>query len=111
MNQALKELSLDDYEKEVNGSAVPVVIDFWAPWCQPCMILMPIMEAVASEYGSKTKFLKVNIEEHKDAREQFGVRGVPTMIVLKGGKEIARHVGLLSKLRLRSFIDAHTEEQ
>lgn len=111
MNQALKELALADYENEVTGSQVPVVIDFWAPWCQPCMTLMPIMEAVAGEYGSKTKFLKVNIQEQKDALEKFGVRGVPTMILLKGGKEVARHVGLLSKLRLRSLIDAHTEEQ
>ena len=93
--------------KELTSTGTSVV-DFWAPWCGPCKRLAPIFESVANELGDKIKFGKVNVQEHSGAAPEFGVSGIPCVIVFKDGKEVDRIVGVLPepalKAKLNEFI-------
>ncbi|MHC1479722.1 thioredoxin family protein [Frateuria aurantia] len=91
--------------QQVLDNELPVLLDFWAPWCQPCKTLAPILEAVAGEYGERLSCLAVDIDVAGDLARRFSVAGVPTLLLLHKGEVVARHVGVLSRLRLREFID------
>lgn len=94
------------FEHEVLKADVPVLLDFWAPWCGPCKMIAPILDDVASDYRSKLKIVKINIDENEQTPAQFGVRGIPTLMIFKDGQKVATKVGALSKGQLVAFIDA-----
>ena len=89
MSEHIIAVSEENYEREVVQSAVPVLIDFWAPWCGPCMALMPVLEALAPEYQGRIKFVKINGDENPALMKKFGVRALPTMFLFKEGKTVA----------------------
>ncbi len=94
------------FEADVLKSDVPVLLDFWAPWCGPCKMIAPILDDVAAEYQGKLKVVKLNIDENEQTPAQFGVRGIPTLMVFKDGQRTATKVGALAKGQLVDFLNA-----
>jgi len=95
-----------NFEKEVVQSDKPVLVDFWAPWCGPCRAIAPVLDELASEYGEKIKIVKVNVDENQQAPQRFSVRGIPTLIFFKGGKDVETLVGAHPKETLKEKIDS-----
>lgn len=95
-----------DFENEVLEADNPVVVDFWAPWCGPCKAMSPVVDEIASEMSEKLKVVKVNIEDNPNAPTQYGVRGVPTLMVFKGGQVVDTRVGGMSKSQLTEWVES-----
>ena len=93
------------FEKEVLQNKVPVLVDFWAPWCGPCRIVSPVLEKLSSEYYNKLKFAKLNVDDNQEIAAQFDVRGIPCMIIFSKGKELDRIIGAYPETELRKKID------
>lgn len=96
----------EKFESEVLKAEQPVVVDFWAEWCGPCKALSPIIDEVANEMGGKVKIVKVNIDESPNTPTQFGVRGIPTLMVFKEGQVVDTRVGSMTKTQLTEWIDS-----
>lgn len=94
------------FEAEVLQSQLPVLLDFWAPWCGPCKMIAPVLDQLAQELDGKVKITKINVDENQQIPAQFGVRGIPTLVVFKDGKAVATKVGALAKNQLEAFINA-----
>jgi thioredoxin 1 len=95
------------FEEEVLNSEVPVLIDYWAEWCGPCKMIAPVIEELAAEYGDKIKIAKFNIDENPETPPKYGIRGIPTLMLFKGGNVEATKVGAVSKSQLADFIDSN----
>lgn len=93
------------FEKAVLQSDLPVIVDFWAPWCGPCRMVAPILEKLAEEYAGKLIVAKVNTDEHPQWAGQFGVQGIPTMLFVAGGKLVHQQVGAIPEPYLRDMVD------
>ena len=102
-----KSLNQQNFDSTLAASATPVLVDFWAEWCGPCKMLAPVLDAVATEQAERAVIAKVNIEESPELANRFGITSVPTLIVFKGGQEVARHEGAMAKPQLQAFLDAH----
>lgn len=100
------DISDADFENEVLGSDNPVVVDFWAPWCGPCKAMSPVVDEIANEMSEKLKVVKVNIEDNPHAPTQYGVRGVPTLMVFKGGQVVDTRVGGMTKSQLTEWVES-----
>jgi len=99
------ELTDATFQKQAMESAIPVVVDFWAPWCGPCRMLTPIIEDLAGEMKGKAVFAKVNVDESPRVASQYGIVSIPTVLFIKGGKIAEQQVGLLAKAPLKAKID------
>ncbi len=106
MSDQIKYVSDASFEDDVVKSDKPVLLDFWAEWCGPCKMIAPILEEVAKEYGDKVQIAKINVDENQQVPAQFGIRGIPTLILFNKGKNVAQKVGALSKSQLTAFLDA-----
>ena len=98
-------VSDESFEKDVLQSETPVVVDFWAEWCGPCKMIGPSLEEIAKTLGSKAKIVKINIDENPHTPSKYGVRGIPTLMVFKGGQVASTKVGALPKSQLQSWIE------
>jgi thioredoxin 1 len=107
MSEHIVHVTDSSFADDVLQSATPVLLDFWAEWCGPCKMIAPILDDVAKEYGSKLKVAKINIDENQQTPAQFGVRGIPTLMLFKAGAVEATKVGALSKSQLVAFLDSH----
>jgi len=90
----------DSFEREVLQSTTPVLIDFWAPWCAPCRAVAPVVDEIAREYAGKLKVVKMNVDENPLTPSRYGVRGIPNLIVFKGGEVKEQIVGAVPKAQL-----------
>ena len=105
MSETTFPVSDAEFHKEVIESDLPVLVDFWAPWCGPCQRIGPILEELAGDYAGRLRIAKVNTEENQVQAGEYGVRGIPTMILFKNGNEVDRIVGALPKLVLQLWIE------
>ena len=101
---ATKAVTDSSFKADVIDSDKPVLVDFWAEWCGPCKMIGPALEEISDELGDKLTIAKVNIDENPDAPGQYGVRGIPTMILFKNGEPAATKVGAAPKSALKSWI-------
>lgn len=93
------------FSADVINSDTPVLVDFWAEWCGPCKMIGPALEEMSDELGEKVSIVKLNIDENPDAPTQYGVRGIPTMILFKGGQPVATKVGAAPKSALKGWLE------
>ena len=100
-------LSTADFEKEVLQSDVPVLVDFWATWCGPCMAIAPHVEAIAGELAGKAKVFKVDVDTDGDLASRYGVMSIPALLVFKGGQEVDRMVGSGPKDAIKALLERH----
>ena len=100
-------ISDNEFQTEVLDSNIPVLLDFWAPWCGPCKMIAPILEEVAEHYGEKIKICKINVDENEETSLKYSVRGIPTLMVFKDGENKETKVGVIQKSQLISIIDKY----
>jgi thioredoxin 1 len=96
MSQFVTEVSDANWATEVLGSDKPVLVDFWAAWCGPCRMIAPTVEAVAEKFQGKAKVVKLNVDENAEVPSTYGIKGIPTLLVFKGGQLVDSHVGVPS---------------
>lgn len=105
MSNGVIEVTDATFEAEVKNSALPVVVDFWAPWCGPCRMVGPVLEELSGEMAGKVKFCKVNVDENQAVAGQFGIMSIPALLVFKGGSLVNQHVGALPKPALKTMLE------
>ena len=105
MSELLKEITDEQFTQEVVESQIPVLVDFWAPWCQPCKAMMPVLEDVAKEFDGKLKIVKVNIDSDTAFAAENNVRSIPNFVIYKNGKKCEQFVGSKSKNDLIKLIE------
>ncbi len=105
MSGSVLELTEGNFEQEVTKSAVPVLIDMWAAWCGPCRMIAPLVEELAGKYTGKLKVGKLNVDDHPQVAGSFRIMNIPTLLLIKGGKEVDRIVGVVPKDELAKRID------
>ena len=102
-----KEVTDTNFQTDVLGSDKPVLVDFWAEWCGPCRMIAPTVEAVAEQYQEKAGVYKMNVDENMNVPQQYGIRGIPTLILFKGGQEQERIVGAVTREAISRVIEKY----
>ena len=100
----IKNLSLDNFDKEISSSNIPVLVDFWAEWCGPCKMLGPILEEISKDLKDKLQVVNVNLDENQDLAMKYSIRSIPTLLLFKEGELIDTKVGLLPKSDLVDWL-------
>jgi thioredoxin 1 len=95
------------FNADVIEAGSPVLVEYWAEWCGPCKMIAPILDEVSKDYGDRLQIAKMNVDENRDVPAKYGIRGIPTLMLFKGGELAATKVGALSKAQLTAFIDSH----
>src|SRR6478672_3331457 len=107
MSEHVKETSDGSFEDDVLKSDRPVLVDFWAAWCAPCRMIAPTVEAVAGKYASNARVVKLNVDDNPSVSQRFGIKGIPTLILFKNGKEEERVVGATTEQAISRMLDKH----
>jgi thioredoxin 1 len=106
-SELIKHITDDSFGNDVLESDKPVLVDYWAEWCGPCKMIAPILDEVSKTYDGRLQIAKMNVDENRDIPAKFGIRGIPTLMLFKGGELAATKVGALSKAQLTAFLDGH----
>lgn len=101
-----REVTDGNFDQEVIKSALPTLVDFWAPWCGPCRMVSPIVEELAGEYAGKVNFVKVNTDENPTTATRYGIRSIPTLLVFKGGAPVGQIIGFRPKSDIKRRLDS-----
>lgn len=104
-NANIKHVSDSNFEGEVLKSPTPVLVDFWAPWCGPCKTIAPVLDELADDYAGKLKIVKINVDENPETPGRYGVRGIPNLLIIKGGQVKDQIVGAVPKSHLVKAVD------
>jgi thioredoxin len=107
MNEQVIEVSDENFDKVVMQSKTPVLVDFWAPWCAPCRVLAPRVEAIATKRSNCARFAKLNVDDNPAAAQRYNIRGIPTLMVFQDGEEKERLVGTVSEEEIARALDKH----
>jgi thioredoxin 1 len=107
MSEQVKEVNDASFESDVLQSDRPVLVDFWAAWCAPCRMIAPLVEALGEEYKESARVVKLNVDDNPQTSQRYGIKGIPTLILFKGGKEEERVVGATSKDALSRLLGRH----
>ena len=107
MSEYVKEVNDSSFEQEVLQSKQPVLVDFWAPWCGPCRMIAPTVEAIAEQYQGSASVAKVNVDDNPSIAQRYGIKGIPTLILFREGREEERVVGATSKDALARLIEKY----
>ena len=107
MSEKIIHVTDDNFENEVLQSSAPVLVDYWAEWCGPCKMIAPVLDEIAGEYDGRVKIAKLNIDDNPNTPPRYGIRGIPTLMLFKGGEVEATKVGAVSKSQLTAFIDSN----
>ena len=105
MSEYITEVNDDNFESEVLKSDIPTLVDFWAPWCGPCVALGPTLESLAEEYQGRVKIAKMNVDENANTPAEYGVRSIPFLVMVKNGEIIDTQVGSQPKPKLKEMLD------
>ncbi len=107
MSDKVTDVNDSSFDKDVLQAGKPVLVDFWAEWCAPCRMLAPTIEAIAERFGETASVVKLNVDDNTAAAQRFGIKGIPTLILFKDGKEVERVVGATSKEAISRMIEKH----
>ncbi len=107
MSDFVKEATDGNFEADVLGSDKPTLVDFWAVWCGPCRAIAPAVEAIAEQYAGQANVMKMDVDSNMTVPQRFGIRGIPTLIVFKGGEEVERIVGSVSREAIATMVGRH----
>ena len=107
MSEASKNVTDTTFAAEVLESPVPVLVDYWAQWCAPCKMIGPLLDESAASYAGRLTLAKINIDDNPQVPSRYHVRGIPTLMLFKGGQPVATQVGAVSKAQLQAFIEAN----
>ena len=107
MSDKIVHTSDQAFEADVLNADAPVLVDYWAEWCGPCKMIAPILDEIANDYDGKVKVVKLNIDENPQTPPRYGIRGIPTLMIFKGGNVEATKVGAVTKSQLAAFLDTN----
>ena len=106
-SELIKHITDASFDADVMKSDKPVLVDYWAEWCGPCKMIAPILDEVSRDYEGRVQIAKMNVDENREVPAKFGIRGIPTLMLFKGGELAATKVGAMSKAQMAAFLDAH----
>jgi thioredoxin 1 len=106
-SELIQHVSDASFQSDVLESSTPVLVDYWAEWCGPCKMIAPLLDEVSKTYDGRLKIAKLNVDDNREVPAKFGIRGIPTLMLFKGGQLAATKVGALSKAQLTAFLDGH----
>ncbi|NOT10876.1 MAG: thioredoxin TrxA [Methylococcaceae bacterium] len=107
MSDTVLQISDSDFNEKVLKADGPVLVDYWAPWCGPCKMISPLLDDVSKEYAGKLTVVKLNIDDNPQTPQHYGVRGIPTLMIFKGGEVEGTKVGAITKSQLADFINTN----
>ncbi|MER1940557.1 MULTISPECIES: thioredoxin TrxA [unclassified Castellaniella] len=105
MSDSIQHVSDASFQADVLQSELPVLVDYWAEWCGPCKMVAPLLDEAAAQYQGRLKIAKLNVDENPNSAAQYGIRGIPTLMLFKDGKVATTKVGALSRTQLQAFLD------
>ena len=109
MSGYIHTVSDENFETEVLQSDIPILVDFWAEWCQPCKMISPIVEEIAEKYAGRIKVFKLNVDKNAQIPTKYNVRGIPSLLIFRKGETVNRKVGALNKSQLTDFLDENLQ--